>query len=219
MLRRRLTLLALGLTGLVTLPACAGVDGTERGAIRENVVEPGITAIDQSRELACGIDARTIQTALDAYSALEGEPAADEATLIGSGFLREESEAWDVADGVLVAQDASCGPPPSGAPASTVEIVTDTETLTVAETLATFTPDDIESVGGEACANQLAVVLAGAARYVAETSTEPDTIDEVEAAGYFDEPVTMWQVVDDAIRPVEGSGCLDFIGAPATTAP
>ena len=31
----------------VTLTACAGVDGSERGAIRENVVEPGITAITE----------------------------------------------------------------------------------------------------------------------------------------------------------------------------
>ncbi len=217
MLQRRLNLLALGLAA--TLSACAGVDGTERGAIRENVIEPGITAMDQSRELACGFDARTIQTAIDAYEALEGEAAQDEATLIDSGFLREESEAWDVADGVLVPQAETCAPVSSGAPASTVEIVTETETLTAAEVLATFSTDDVASFGGEDCAKQLAVVFAGVSLYVTETGTEPGAIDDVEAAGYFDEPITMWQVVDDAIRPVAGSGCLDFIGTPATTTP
>lgn len=219
MLQRRLTLLSIGVAAVGTLTACAGVDGTERGAIRENVIEPGITAMDQSREVACGIDARTIQTALDAYEALEGEPAQDETTLIDNGFLREESEAWNVADGVLVPQAEVCGTVPNEASAATVEIVTATEPLTVAEVMATFTTDDIASFGGEACATQLAVVFAGVSRYVDETGAEPTTFDEVEAVGHFDEPVTKWQVVDDAIRPVDGSGCLDFIGVPATTAP
>ncbi len=219
MLQRRLTLLSLWVAVVGTLTACAGVDGTERGAIRENVIEPGITAMDQSREVTCGIDGRTIQTALDAYAALEGTPALDETTLIDSGFLREESEAWNVADGVLVPQAEACGPVPNEASGATVEIVTETEPLTVAEVLATFTTDDVASFGGDACAMQLAVVFAGVSRYVDETGSEPNTFDEVEAAGYFDEPVTKWQAVDEAIRPVDGSGCLDFIGAPATTAP
>ncbi|MEO6651586.1 MAG: hypothetical protein ABIP17_02910 [Ilumatobacteraceae bacterium] len=218
MLQRRLNLLTLALAAVV-LPACAGVDGTERGAIRENVIEPGITAMDQSRELACGTDARTLQTALDAYAALEGSPAPDEAALIASGFLREESPAWDVSGGILVPQSDSCGPVPANATASTVEIVTEKATLTVAEVLSTFTTDDVASFGGDACAQQLAVVFAGVSSYVDATGTEPGTIDDVEAAGYFAVPVTMWQVVDDSIRPVAGSGCLDFIGTPVTTDP
>jgi hypothetical protein len=48
---------------------------------------------------------------------------------------------------------------------------------------------------------------------------EPTTLADVEAAGYFAEPVTMWEVVDDTLRPAAGSGCVDFVAAEAGETP
>lgn len=214
MLRSRLILAALGLVTVLSATACAGIDGTERGAIRENVVEPGITAIDDSRTLTCGADASALRTALDAYELLEGSPAPDEAALVTEGYLREETGSWGVVDGRIVAQDRSCGEPPATTPAAAIVTETEVEVLTVDELMATFTPADIADVGGPGCARQLAVIFAGASRFVAETGQGPDTLADVEAAGFIDEPVTSWEVVGDAVHPIEGSGCIDFVDAP-----
>ena len=211
MLRSRLNHLALGVTGVLALTACAGIDGTERGAIRENVIEPGITAIDESRTLACGTDASTLRTALEAYELIEGAPAPDEAALVTEGYLRDESDAWDVADGQIVSQDPQCGAPPAAVPAAEIVTDPDIEVLSIDEMLATFTDDDIADVGGPECARELAVIFTGAARYVAETGREPGTLSEVEAAGYLEEPVKSWEVIGDAVRPIDGSGCIDFV--------
>ena len=208
MLQRRL----ITATVAVVLTACAQADGTERGAIRENVIEPGLDAIDESRVLACGSEASSFRTVLDVYEVREGEPAPDEAALIAGDYVRSESELWDVVDGELVAQDPACGEVPTTVP--TTEIVTDAasgETLTVDSVLADFTDDDIASFGGPDCARQLAVVFAGASQYTAVEGVEPDTMADVEAAGYFAEPVTMWEVVDETIRPTPESECLDFV--------
>jgi hypothetical protein len=200
-------------TGAVLLlGGCAGADGTERGALRENVIEPGITAIDQSRVMACGSEASSFRTSLEAYELLEGVPALDEDALIDSGLQRSESELWDVVDGQLVAQDPACGQVPTTVEAT--EIVTESDigqAPTVDEILADFTDQQVELVGGDECARQLAVVTAGAGRFVAERGVDPATIDDVERAGYFVEPVTMWDVVDGQLRPAPGSPCPDFV--------
>jgi hypothetical protein len=210
-LSRRLTAAA---AAVVVLAACAQVDGTENGVIRENVIEPGITGIDESRALACGSEASSFRTVLEIYEVREGEPAPDEAALIEGEYVRSESELWDVVDGRLVVQHPDCGEVPTTVPAA--EIVTDAgsgSALAVDEVLASFTGDDVASMGGPDCARQLAVVFAGASQYTALEGVEPETLADVEAAGYFSEPVTMWQVVDDTIRPTPDSGCIDFVAA------
>lgn len=212
MLFRRLTTASAAVA--VVLTACAGADGTDNGAIRENVVEPGLEAIDESRALVCSSEASNFRTVLEVYEVSEGEPAPDEAALIEGGYLRGESELWDVADGELVAQHPDCADVPTTVP--TQEIVTDAgsgEALSVDSVLADFTDDDIAAFGGPDCARQLAVVFAGASQYTAAEGVEPLTMADVEAAGYFTEPVTMWEVVDDTIRPTAGSGCTDFVAA------
>ena len=213
MLRSRLSV-AFGAALLLT--ACAGVDGTERGAIRENVVEPGITAIDDARQLACGADASALRTALESYELLEGDPAPDEAALVSEGYLRSETDSWDVVDGRIVASDPACGDAPATVPAA--EIVTDSEVevLSVDELMATFSDDDIADVGGTDCARQLAVIFSGAARYVSETGTDPGSLDDLADGGYLEEPITKWQVVAETVQPVDGSGCVDlFSGIPS----
>lgn len=214
MLQRRL--IAAATAAVVVLTACAQVDGTERGAIRENVVEPGLDAIDESRVLACSSEASSFRTVLEIYEVREGEPAPDEAALIEGDYVRNESDLWDVVDGQLVAQDPDCGEVPTTVTAD--EIVTDagdTGVLTLDDVLATFTEDDVTSFGGPDCARQLAVVFAGASQYAVSEGVDPSSMDDVEAAGYFVEPVTMWEVVDDTIRPTPDSACLDFVAAEA----
>jgi hypothetical protein len=207
--------LAVSITAVVfAATACAGADGTERGAIRENVIEPGVTAIDRSRVAACGVEASSFRTALETYELLEGEPAPDEAAMIAAGRLVSESELWDVVDGQLVPQDPACGEVATSVP--TEEIITESDAsgaAAVDEILATFTDDEIEGYGGRECARQLAVVFAGAAAFAEREGDEPDTIADVEAAGHLAEPVTMWQVVDGSLRPTPGSPCLDFVAA------
>jgi len=208
-LLRRLTVVA---SATALLAACTGADGTEGGVVRENVIEPGITAVEDASAVACGSEASSFRTALEAYEVIEGEPAADEQALIDAGLLRAESELWDVVDGRLVADDAACVEVPTTVPAA--DIVTDGASgapLTVDEVLATLTPSDVESVGGTDCARQLAVVLAGASRYVAREGVDPATFADVE--GDVDEPVTMWRLVDDTLRPAPGSGCIDYLAA------
>lgn len=197
----------------VVLTACGGADGTGDGAIRENVVEPGRDAIDESRALACGAEASNFRTMLEIYELTEGEPAPDEAALVAGDYLRSESELWDVVDGRLVAEHPDCADVPGTVP--TEEIVTEAgpgEPLSVDGVLADFTDDDIASFGGPDCARQLAVLFAGGSQYTAAEGVEPDTLADIEAAGYFVEPVTMWEIVDGILRPTPGSDCLDFVG-------
>lgn len=215
MLRSQLTSVTATIAVMaLAATACAGADGTERGAIRENVIEPGITAIDESRAAACGTEASSFRTALETYELLEGEPAADEAALIEAGLLRSESELWDIADGQLVAQDPACGNVATTVP--TEEIITEESNAAsgaaaVDAMYATFTADQVESYGGPACARQLAVVYAGADAYADREGVAPDTLADVGAAGYLSEPVTMWEVVGDSLRPTAGSECNDFV--------
>lgn len=210
MLFRRLTIASVA--AAVTLTACGGADGTDDGAIRDNVIEPGLDVINESQALACGTEASNFRTVLEIYELTEGRPAPDETALVDGEYLRSESELWDVVDGRLVAEHPDCVDVPGTVP--TEEIVTDAgagEALDVDSVLAGFTDDDIASFGGPDCARQLAVVFAGASQYTAAEGVEPDTMEDVEAAGYFAAPVTMWEVVDDTLRPTPGSDCLDFV--------
>mgnify|MGYP001822209780 FL=1 len=209
MLQGRLTRLALVVTTLAIAAGCAGADGTDRGAIRENVIEPGITAIEQAGQLACSGDAATLRTAMDAYELLERTPTPDEATLVTEQFLREESQLWDIVDGQLVPTDPGCGAVPTDAP-DAVDIVTTTEApLSADDIYATFSDTQIAAVGGVECATELAEIFSGAERYLAETGTEPADLPQLATTGYLDELPKRWQLADDELVPIDGSGCID----------
>ena len=209
MLQGRLTRLALVAASLAIAAGCAGADGTDRGAIRENVIEPGITAIDQATQLACDGDAATLRTAMDAYELFEGVPTPDEATLVTEQFLRDESELWDIVDGQLVPTDPGCGSVTPPAP-DAVDIVTSTEApLSADDVYAAFSVAQITAVGGEACARELATIFSGAERYVAEIGSDPLDLPQLVGAGYLDDLPEFWQLVDDDLVPVPDSGCLD----------
>ena len=117
----------------------------------------------------------------------------------------------------LVAENPACGDIPTTVP--TQEIVTEASDagtlapMTVDEVLATFDEEQIAEVGGPACARQMAVIISGAEQFLANEGVDPETIEDVERAGYLAEPVTMWQVVDDELRPTDDSPCNDFFAA------
>lgn len=120
MLPRRLSLVAATGAAALLFGACAGVDGSDDGVVRENVIEPGLTAIADATPAACSAEASSFRAALDAYDVLHGEPAPDEKALIDDGMLRSESDLWDVVDGELVAQDPGCGDAATTVPAATI---------------------------------------------------------------------------------------------------
>lgn len=199
---------------VLVLAACAGADGTDDGVLRENVIEPGLEAIDESKVQACELEASSFRTALEIYEITTGEPAPNEAALVEGGQLRQESELWDVVDGDLVAQSPDCGDVSATVP--TADIVTDEDAsgvLAVKDVLAGFTDDDVASMGGTDCAGELAIIIAGASQFTEREGVEPDTIAELETAGDLVEPVSMWEVIDDTLRPVSDSSCLDFVTA------
>ncbi len=209
MLQSRLTRVALAAAGLVLVSACAGADGSERGVIRENVIEPGITAIQQASELACSQDAATLRTAMETYELLVGAPAPDEAMLLGE-FLRDESDLWDIVDGRLVPVDPGCGSVATDAP-ETVDIVTSTEPPQTADELfAEFTAEQIEAIGGEQCARELAEIFSGADTYAAELGIDPNDLQQLVAEGYLDTMPTLWAITNELLTPVDGSGCLSL---------
>jgi hypothetical protein len=73
------------------------------------MVEPGITALQQARPLTCDADRKTLETAIEAYTLMNGAPPASEAALVGT-MLRSAITTFDVApDGsVVVAPGSLC---------------------------------------------------------------------------------------------------------------
>jgi hypothetical protein len=205
------------LAATVITGGCAGADGTERGAIRENVIEPGITAINQANVLACSADLSTLRTALDTYQLLEGEPAPSEAALVESEFLRSESELWDVRDGAIVAVDPACGTPPPDDPSAAdpdaidpdaIDIVTSTEPPPTADELLTdLSPSQVEAVGGSDCARELVTIFAAVNLFLTENGRGPNDLLELETSGALTDTITLWQVVDDELVPTADSAC------------
>jgi hypothetical protein len=192
------------------LLACGDDDGGG-GAIEENVVRPGITAMEQASGLACGTDGEAVRMAVESYTMLEGSPPPNEAALVATGYLREESELWDVVDGELVAAVADCGAANTiTAPASEVgDIVTSTEPAMSAEDLmATLTEEDIAEVGGLECAQELAGIAAAGMRFASERGEDPESIEQLLETGYLEQTPQLWALEDDDLQPADGSPCV-----------
>lgn len=201
MLHRRLTLL----TAVAATFVIAGC--SEGGAIEEGVVRPGITAIqDEAPAAACAVNASTLQSAIDSYTMLEGAPPPDEQALVDAGYVRETTSDWEVVDGELVAENPACGPVPD-APIATLDIVTDTEALSADELYATFDQAAIDAIGGEACARELAAIIAAAETFLGERSAEPADIAELVDTGYLASTPELWELVDAELLPTATSGC------------
>jgi hypothetical protein len=105
----------------VTLAACGSSSPVEV------IVEPGITAIEQSSALACDADLVTLQTAIESFTLLNVDPPAAESDLVPN-WLRSESTLYDLVDGQIVAApDSGCAAAPAEpvavAPVTTVDPV------------------------------------------------------------------------------------------------
>lgn len=198
---------------------------SEGGAIEDNVVRPGITAMEQASVLACSNDEQALRQAIQMYTELEGAPPPDEAAIVEKRYLREPSTLHDLVDGQIVPVDPSCGgtgavaTTPSGsapmtAPSTEVgEIVTSTEPLTPEQMLAEFTPDEVAEVGGAECAGELASLFVAAQNFVSEQGRDPLTIADLE--GHLDQTIDLWVLEDETLVPAPGSGCIALASAPA----
>jgi hypothetical protein len=213
--------------GAVALTACGGGDGEGTGGvIEENVVRPGITAIDDASALSCDADVRALDAALQSYEMLEGSPAPDEQALVDAGYLRSPSDLVDVVGGLIVAQDPGCaaavpaapiatapsGSAPLTAPATDVgEIVTSVAPLqaTTDQVLATMSEIDIDSYGGIDCATEIAAISAAGQAFVAREGRNPDSLDDL--ADDLDRAIALWAFDADrqSLVPAEGSPCPD----------
>jgi hypothetical protein len=211
-LQGRLTAAFVAASALATtavLAACGGSDDVN--AIRENVVEPGVTAIEEggsADRAACQIDASALRTALESYELLQGEPAVDEAALVEAGFLRSESELWDVVDGRLAAVDPGCSD--VAAETEAPEIVTSTSIPSIDEVLAALSDEEVEALGGPDCAREVAQIYAAGERFVAETGEAPDDLDALVDGGYLAARPELWTFVDGELVPADGSDCTAF---------
>jgi hypothetical protein len=211
MLQTRLTIIACVATlGLLT--ACGG-----EGVIEKNVIRPGITALDQSKVLACEGDAETIRVAMEAYELLESAPAPDEATLVAAQYLKQESEYWNIANGQLVAQDPDC------ATVTPIEIVTEQTASATADVstdfsteLAAMTPEsvvagateaEIAEVGGRDCALEVARVGLAFGRSAITNGVEPSSIQQLLDDGTL-EPLTLWTPTGMILDAAPGSACI-----------
>ncbi len=210
------------LVAALVLGACGG------GAIEDNVVRPGITAMEQASALACSNDAQALDQAIQMYTQLEGSAPHDQAALVATRYLREPSTLHHVVDGQIVPVDPGCGgtgvvattpsgSPPMTAPSTDVgEIVTSTEVLTPQQMLAEFTPDEIAEVGGEECAGELASLFVAAQNYVSEQGKDPETIADLQA--YLDQTIDLWLLETDTLVPAPDSGCVALDSTPADAA-
>ena len=221
MLQARVILaLGAGLAVTVGLAAC----GKGSRPIENNVVRPGITAIEQSSALACSQDAATLQAEIDAFEAMEGRPPTDEADLIAV-TEGKEFDRYNVVNGQIVPVAVDCGG--TGAPAAAAngsapmtapatdlgEIVTSTDApLTAEQMLAEFTSDEIAEVGGQECAGELASIFVASQNFVAEQAKDPQSLDDL--TGYLDQPIDLWVVENDALVPAPGSGCVALEDSP-----
>jgi hypothetical protein len=75
---------------------------------------------------------------------------------------------------------------------------------------ADFTAEQIAAVGGEQCARELAAIFSGADTYAAEIGTDPDDLSQLVDEGYLDTMPTLWEITNDLLTPVDGSGCLSL---------
>ena len=204
---------------LIAVPAAVaaiGVLGACDQPIKDNLVVPGITAMDEARVETCGINASTLRTAIEIYEIRTGGPPPDEAALVPD-YIREETTDWDIVDGALVAENPACGPVGDAAPTPTqVDIVTesgpraapdDVEARTADEYLAELSPDEIDALGGSECAAELAAILASVDRYLVDVGQVPASFEEIVAAGLLDPP-ERWEITAGELVPVADSGCI-----------
>src|SRR5262245_6829803 len=125
------------------------------------------------------------------------------------------------ADGTVATTVVATTAPATSAPstASSMTTIPTSELVTVPSTadvqtadelLSQLSDDDIASVGGLACATELVTVVVAGDQYIADTGTEPQSLDVLFDGGYLTEDLLLWKFENNSLRPVEGSGCIDL---------
>lgn len=81
----------------VTVGSTADATDTLGGAPLEKaaveVTDPGI--FDQVNAVTCDVELKTLEVAIDAFTAMEGRPPVDETELVGT-YIREASVGFDI---------------------------------------------------------------------------------------------------------------------------
>ena len=102
----------------VAVVVLAVLAGCGSNSPAEVIIKPGISAIDESRALACNSDLQTLQMAIESYTLLNAGPPTAESDLVPD-WLTGESELYDVVEGRVVgAAGSGCTPAPTAAPAA-----------------------------------------------------------------------------------------------------
>lgn len=108
----------------------------------------------------------------------------------------------------------SDGAPPPGrtvtdgpVPIATLDIVTATEPLDADQLYDGFDQNQIDSVGGESCARELAAIIAAGENHLARTGRQPADIAELVEAGYLPGTPERWRLVGDELLPTPEGGC------------
>ena len=73
----------------------------------ESSLDPGVDEEPQEASV-CAADRRTLETAIEAYTAYRGLPPDSEADLVNEGLMLHESSGWDLAGTGIVAVPGVC---------------------------------------------------------------------------------------------------------------
>lgn len=81
---------------------------------------------------------------------------------------------------------------------------------TADEVLSSLGEDEIESVGGAACAAEIAVIIAASEKFVAREGHEAESLYEL--VDDFERPITLWDFDPgtEQLIPAPGSHCSDL---------
>jgi hypothetical protein len=209
-LRLSISVLAVG-----SLLAACGDDGAASGvSAAETVPAATVAATAPPTTVAastvlpvdeeCNSELRTMQVAVEAYYAQNGEYPTSEAELVQVQFIRVESAAYD-----LVPDTGEVVRVP-GVPCPADDSAEQSAPMTADDMYATLTEQEIAGFGGTECARELMEIAAAGERFVAREGRNPESLDEM-AVDLDIEPV-LWQydTGDETLTPAPGSPCVDF---------
>jgi len=75
---------------------------------------------------------------------------------------------------------------------------------------AQLSEQEISEVGGEACAKELATVVAAADLFTEDMGVEPSSVNDMYDQGWLVDPLALYEPDEQgSIRPLPGSGCTD----------
>jgi hypothetical protein len=155
---------------------------------------------------ACGDDDDTSDASVDtaAASVAESAPATSAPTLATTPTTIGAASTVTTAPS-LTSPEAPTTTPPTAPATSTTPVPSPDEVL------AQLTDAQIAEIGGIECATEVAIAVSAAQRFVNERGTPPASLDDLVEGGFVDRPFVLWEVRDDRLVPLPGSGCVDVL--------